>query len=209
MNSMTPIVNLTEAVNKVLATKNDLQLTDSDFGDIKESLLAVENRSKGLIKFVNAYKDFSQTPELHITEFSFKNMMDKITSLLETDLSLKNIQLDLDIKPATLNISADEELLEQVIINLLKNSLEVLGEEGGAIRIFCRKNENGSLIKVSDNGPGIPSELVERIFVPFFTTKSEGSGIGLSLSRQIIHQHGGRINVASSLDPGTTFLIEL
>jgi len=209
MNSMTPIVNLTEAVNQVLASKNALDSKDSDFGDIKESLLAVENRSKGLIKFVNAYKDFSQTPELHISEFSFKGMMDKITSLLETDLSLKHVDLELDIRPSSLKITADEELLEQVIINLIKNSLEALGQEGGMIRIFCRKDVEGCLIKVSDNGPGIPSDMIERIFVPFFTTKTEGSGIGLSLSRQIIHQHGGHINVASTSDPGTTFVIEL
>jgi nitrogen fixation/metabolism regulation signal transduction histidine kinase len=209
MNSMTPIVNLTEAVNQVLASKNGLDSKDSDFGDIKESLLAVENRSKGLIKFVNAYKDFSQTPELHISEFSFKGMMDKIISLLETDLSSKRIKLEMDIRPSTIKINADEELLEQVIINLIKNSLEAFGEEGGMIRIFCRKDVEGCLIKVSDNGSGISSDMIERIFVPFFTTKTKGSGIGLSLSRQIIHQHGGRINVVSSSNTGTTFVIEL
>lgn len=209
MNSMTPIVNLTEAVNQVLASRNDLNSKDSDFGDIKESLLAVENRSKGLIKFVNAYKDFSQTPELHITEFSFKAMMDKVASLLETELSLKNVDLELDIKPLSLKINADEELLEQVAINLIKNSLEAIRDDGGKIRVFCRKDNEGCLIKFSDTGPGISSEMLERIFVPFFTTKPEGSGIGLSLSRQIIHQHGGRINVDSSTDAGTTFIIEL
>ena len=209
MNSMTPIVNLTEAVNKVLSSKNSLEESDEDLQDIKESLLSVENRGKGLLKFVNAYKHFSTIPDLTIANFKAREMIDRIKALLDPTLEKNKIRIEQDIKPDNLEIRADEKLLEQVLINILKNSIEAFGEDGGEIEIFCRQDEDHVLMRISDNGKGIESEVLEKIFIPFFTTKPEGSGIGLSLSRQIIQKHGGTINIWSQPDKGTTLTMTI
>ena len=109
-----------------------------------------------------------------------------------------------------ITVHADEELLSQVLINLLKNAMQALeGQEDGKIRMEVDTEKNQLLIRVTDNGPGIPSDLIEDIFVPFFTTKATGSGIGLSLSRQIIRMHGGELSVASQPYRETCFTVSL
>jgi two-component system, NtrC family, nitrogen regulation sensor histidine kinase NtrY len=209
MNSMTPIVGLTEAVNLVISSKENLNISDPDFIDIKESLHTIEDRSKGLLKFVNAYKDFSQVPELSLSEIGINDLLEKVKALFEKELAQKTAVLHLDVKPASMKVLVDQELFEQVFINLVKNSLEAFENSSGEIVVFCRRDKDRSLIRFSDNGSGIEEQILDRIFIPFYTTKKEGSGIGLSLSRQIIQQHGGNITVSSAKGKGTTFVIEI
>jgi len=209
MNSMTPIVSLTEAVNKVISSKENLTSSDPDFDDLKESLETIENRSKGLVKFVNAYKDFSHIPELSVRELILSDEVKKVKALFEKDILEKKVAFLVDIKPEKLKITVDPDLFEQVLINLVKNSLEAFESPGGEITFFCRQESEGFSIRISDNGPGMDQQILDRIFIPFYTTKEQGTGIGLSLSRQIIQQHGGTITVSSSRGKGTVFRIDL
>lgn len=210
MNSVTPIASLSTAVNEMIKGEDLSQLSEEDKQDVAISLQTIENRSKGLLKFVNAYKDFAKTPELKASEVNITAMIERLTLLLRPDLDNAGIKLHLDIKSRELKVKADHELLEQVLINLLKNAIEVLeGSSGGeiavsAMRIGARKVN----ISIEDNGPGIPKEVMERIFIPFYTTKKKGTGIGLSFARQIMKLHNGSITVHSEPGKGTTFNLE-
>lgn len=206
MNSVTPIVSLSTAVNQMLT--NEEELTAEDREDMHLSLQTIENRSNGLLRFVNAYKDFSKTPELTPTEFDLFELIDRITHLLRPDLDRAKIDLTLDMKGKELIVKADRELIEQILINLLKNAIEVL-DAGGNITIGARRGVFQKIkLTVEDNGPGMDEETLEKIFIPFYTTKKKGTGIGLSFARQVMKLHGGSIAVASSSGEGTRFELE-
>ncbi len=208
MNSLTPIVSLTEAVNSLITSKKSISSEEEDYKDIIESLDAIENRSKGLLRFVNAYKNFSNPPEIHKIQFEISGLLERVEQLFKNKFEEKNIILDISCKPKSLQIEADEELLEGVIINLVKNAIEAMDTQGGKISVVARKTERVH-ISVADTGMGIKSENLENIFIPFFTTKEKGSGIGLSLGRQVIQLHGGNISVHSIPGKGTSFHIEI
>ena len=210
MNSVTPIVSLSTAINQMLHNEDLSKLPADDQEDIITSLQTIENRSKGLLKFVNAYKDFSKTPELKITDVNIVSMIERLTSLLKPDLEKSNIRLTLDIKASELKVKADHELLEQVLINLLKNAIEALdGAENGEISIAVRRAGARKIaITIEDNGPGMSKETIDRIFTPFYTTKKKGTGVGLSFARQIMKLHNGSITVQSELKKGTIFHLE-
>lgn len=206
MNSVTPIVSLSTAVNQMITDEDEL--SDEDKEDMHLSLQTIENRSKGLLRFVNAYKDFSKTPELKPTEFDLFSMIDRITHLLKPDLNKAVIELELNLKGSELLVKADRELIEQIIINLLKNAIEVLGS-GGKISITAKRSIHQKVkLVVEDNGPGIAPETLEKIFIPFFTTKDKGTGIGLSFARQIMKLHQGSISVSSEQGVGTRFELQ-
>jgi len=200
MNSLTPIVGLSEAINAVLGRKKILNPEDEEFQDIKESMDAIESRSRALLRFVNAYKDFSNNQELHETTFDLKDVLIRVEQLLHNDLETKNINLN--IPAASLELQADEQLLEGVLINLVKNSMEAIHEKGN-IHLTVVKNER-TVISIVDDGPGISNDQLEKIFVPFYTTKREGSGIGLSLARKVVQLHKGKINAFSNQEGGLT-----
>ncbi|MBL6446240.1 GHKL domain-containing protein [Fulvivirga sp. 29W222] len=210
MNSVTPIVSLSTAINQMLNNKELSQLPVDDQKDIITSIQTIENRSKGLLKFVNAYKDFSKTPELKIIDVDISGMIERITSLLKPDLEKSSIKLKLDIKGSELKVKADHELLEQVLINLLKNAIEALdGSQKGEIRISARRAGARKIaLTIEDNGPGMTKETIDRIFIPFYTTKKKGTGIGLSFARQIMKLHNGSITAQSEPEKGTMFHLE-
>jgi len=215
MNSVTPIVSLTNAINSILNTedgnrRNISEIHEEDIEDIYLSLKTIENRSKGLVKFVNAYKDFSKTLVLKPSYFDLIQLIKRIDSLLKPDLEKNEIIFKFHHKVKKFEVYGDPELIEQVLINLLKNAIEAIkGKPGGAIDFRVIKGDhNKAKIEVSDNGSGINKETLERIFVPFYTTKKHGTGIGLSLSQQILKLHGGSIFVRSEVDIGTTFSLE-
>ena len=210
MNSVTPIVSLSSAINQMLHNEDLSKLPADDQEDIIASLQTIENRSKGLLKFVNAYKDFSKTPELKITDVNIVSMIERLTSLLKPDLEKSNIRLVMDIKASELKVKADHELLEQVLINLIKNAIEALdGAENGEISIAVRRAGAKKIaMTIEDNGPGMSKETIDRIFTPFYTTKKKGTGIGLSFARQIMKLHNGSITVQSELKKGTVFHLE-
>ena len=215
MNSITPIVSLTATANTIISdTKNEnLNSTDEllkeNLDDIQAAMQTINKRSTGLMHFVETYRSLTRIPKPDFKIFSIKKFLENIYSLLEKDLIKKNIQFSLKVFPEDLELVADDQLMEQVIINLIKNSSEALqNTENPKIEIEVKLSDRGRLvIYIIDNGEGILENVVDKIFIPFFTTKQDGSGIGLSLSRQILKLHGGSISVNSSPNKGTTMIL--
>lgn len=213
MNSVTPIVSLTAVVENILRTNTGEQkvftkLSPENIDDIYCSLTTIQSRSKGLIKFVTSYKEFSKPLDTKFETVDLSSLLQRTLTLLQPQFGEYNISLKTEIPPGNLTAQGDASLLEQVLINLLKNALEAVAHDGtGLIRIILRKKNKQTIISISDNGPGIDAETLPRIFIPFFTTKSKGSGIGLSLSRQIMKIHSGTIKVQTS-EKGSLFVME-
>lgn len=203
MNSMTPIVSLSELlINKYTAE------TPPDQEDIKEINQAIETihrRSSGLVKFVESYKKVTGIPAPVPEIIPVKNLLNNVCILFkEQDKFLKMLPA-----PSHLQVIADKSLIEQVLINLIKNALDATHEcSEPQIELSAGINPEGkTFIQVSDNGTGIPAEVQERIFIPFFTTKPSGSGIGLSISRQIMHTHKGDLEIIPKTGKGSRFLL--
>ncbi|HMQ01048.1 MAG TPA: ATP-binding protein, partial [Cyclobacteriaceae bacterium] len=213
MNSITPISSLTSTLKDILAQdliakNNHFELGKENAEDLKDGLNTIESRSKGLIKFIDAYRDYTSLPKPNIQPVKIKELMAKVSGLLMNGIKGKGIQFSCKCEPEELTIKADEELVEQVLINLIKNASEALHETENAKIIFNAEYEGGDvLITVEDNGPGIIKEAIDQIFIPFYSTKRTGSGIGLSLSRQIMQMHGGTLTVSSEPDVRTVFTL--
>ncbi|MFZ1808479.1 MAG: ATP-binding protein [Cyclobacteriaceae bacterium] len=214
MNSVTPIVSLTEAVNTMLTGKDGErrkldQLDDEDREDLYGSLETIEKRSKGLLRFVNAYKDFTKTPEIVLSQVDISGLIKQVLSLLNPELVSNQITLDKEGIVPHLMSRADTSWLEQVIINIIRNAIDALEQEPTPkIKIAAFQKESHTCIAISDNGGGMDKETLDNIFVPFFTTKKNGTGVGLSLSRQIMKLHRGSLNVTSELGKGTVVTME-
>jgi len=214
MNSITPISSLTSTLREIL--DHDMQKINSHYElkeegaeDLKEGLSTIENRSKGLIKFIDAYREYTSLPKPKMSTVRLKDLIEKVAQLMKTELKKTRIDFQYEWSSEYLTIQADIEMIEQVLINLLKNAIEALGEtENPQLRLIGRYDENAIKIEVSDNGPGIIKEALEHIFVPFYTTKRTGSGIGLSLSRQIMQMHNGSLSVESEPDIKTVFTMK-
>jgi len=206
MNSIAPIASLTSTVNvMVKETAKDFALNKLEnietetFDDIIEALETVHKRSTGLIHFVEKYRNLTKIPEPNFRIYRVKTQFENIYNLLKKEITEKNIKLSIAVIPEKLEITADEQLIEQVLINLVKNSIHALENiKNGEIKLNAYINNNGKrVIQIYDNGQGIIKEVGDKIFIPFFTTKTGGSGIGLSFSKQIMRQHGGNIKVNS------------
>ncbi len=211
MNSITPITSLIATMQDIVTY--DLAVDDSNseaVGDIKEALRTIENRSMGLLNFVNAYRNFTNIPKPNLEEMPVRQLINSVYQLMLTDAKNAGVQLAFEVKPDNLQVLADNEQLEMVLINIVKNAMEALaGTKGASVRINSYKDDNHQVtIDITDNGPGIIPEALEKIFIPFYTTKKTGSGIGLSLSRQIMQMHGGVLKVASEVGEGTTFILK-
>ena len=209
-NSAIPISTLTEVVNQMI-TGDDGELRDlstldkEDLEDLKLGIRTVQKRSKGLVSFVNAYGQLAKIPQPKIQSVEVASLVNNVLSLLQYDFKKTGIEVKTSIDPK-IYIPADPELIEQVLINLLKNAKEALKDIGSPkINIICRQEKGKIIVSVTDNGPGIDAETLENIFVPFYTTKKEGSGIGLSLSQQIMRAHKGNLSVHSEPGVGTRF----
>jgi len=217
MNSITPIASLTETLNQIL--KEDMTqskdtgtywIEDESVDDLKDGLNTIENRSKGLVRFVDAYRDYTTIPKPKFSTISVHKLFDHINHLLSVEMSSLGIEFEITLAPDNLEITADKELIEMVLINLIKNAKEALLEKEEA-RIELRgriDTERRAIIEVKDNGPGIIREALDRIFIPFYSTKKEGSGIGLALSRQIMQLHHGSLTVKSEPDIYTIFTLQ-
>jgi signal transduction histidine kinase len=213
MNSITPISSLTSTLREIL--EHDLKkenenyvLNDETTSDLKEGLSTIENRSKGLIKFIDAYREYTSLPKPTITTVNLKNLIEKVSNLMKEELKRTSIEFSYACSSDYLTIQVDEEMIEQVLINLLKNAKEALQEtKQPKLNVLAHYQDNAIKIEITDNGPGIIKEAIENIFVPFYTTKRTGSGIGLSLSRQIMQLHGGSLTVVSEPEVQTTFTL--
>lgn len=215
MNSMTPIITLVTTISRQYKNKEDGSLKKP--GDVTgqvidktiKGLELIETRGQGLIHFVQNYREVTRLPKPEFRLINVRDMFSGILLLFEEQFAKSGIICTLDCHPS-LYINGDIKLLEQVFINLVKNAAEALDETPEpAISITAQTQNNQTVIEVIDNGKGIPQDLLENIFVPFFTTKQQGSGIGLSLSRQIIRLHGGTMNVQSEPGTRTLFTIKL
>ena len=213
MNSITPISSLTSTLREILdhdmERKNShYELKEEGAEDLREGLSTIENRSKGLIKFIDAYREYTSLPKPKMTTVRLKDIIEKVAQLMKPELKKTRIAFHCECSSDYLTIQADVEMIEQVLINLLKNALEALGEtREPKLELVGRYDESAVKIEVIDNGPGIIKEALEHIFVPFYTTKRTGSGIGLSLSRQIMQMHNGSITVESEPDVRTVFTL--
>ncbi len=207
MNSITPISSLAKTVDHTLDELNLENLQAGDMKDIHDAVSTIHKRSEGLIHFVESYRKLTRIPQPNFQMIPVKKLFDNVLHLTEVESRNRKIKIISDVKPISLHVIADQELIEQVLINLVRNSFDAFSNtKNPKLSLLSDLDERGRvLIRVSDNGSGIEPEAQEKIFIPFFTTKKTGSGIGLSLSRQIMRQHGGSINVTSKPDVETTF----
>jgi nitrogen fixation/metabolism regulation signal transduction histidine kinase len=210
MNSITPIASLASTAHGLLKDERECELPESlneILGDVRQSVNTIEKRSKGLLTFIENYRKLTRIPKPDFKIVPVKDLFKRVEYLMKDQFEAHGIKFNMQIDPLSLELTADQALIEQVLINLCKNAVEALnGVANPKIKLKAGTDGLGSpVIKVIDNGKGISEEVVERIFIPFFTTKQQGSGIGLSISRQIIRLHKGTIGVTSTPDEKTVF----
>ena len=214
MNSITPVNSLTNTIIRMLESegrpKRQDEIDDGTLANALEGLHSIEKRNKGLIGFVQSYRSLTRIQKPIFTKVDIESMFINIGRLVKDELEVSGIHLFLVVNPAGLSLEADEKLLEQVMINLINNSRHALAETANPeIHLLAKMDHEIAMIEVKDNGSGIPEDMMGNIFIPFFTTRAEGSGIGLSLSRQIIRLHGGSISVKSRPGVETIFTLKL
>ncbi len=197
MNSIAPISSLANTLKTSVRNTMDDSLHELDLEDLDAGLGSIEKRSDGLMKFAKTYRSLNKVTSLSKETILLKDLFHDIEQLMRSSNSLKKDTLRFVVADEKLEIEADSYLLEQVLINLILNAIEASqNEENPQVLVKAVQKANGrKMIAVVDNGPGIPQEIKDKIFVPFFTTKKQGSGIGLSLSRQIMTLHGGKIQI--------------
>lgn len=213
MNSITPISSMTSTILDMLRTEecdeDNYQVEPEDIKDMVDALRTIHNRSQGLMNFVSNYRNLTliQKPRMQIIPLS--GFFQNLERFMKDKLSDNDITLKWSVTPESLELSGDPDLMEQVMINLLLNAVHaVSGRDDSLIEIAaCLGSEGAIVLTVKDNGVGIVEEALDKIFIPFFTTKENGSGIGLSLSRQIIRLHKGTLRVSSVVDEGSTFTL--
>ncbi len=215
MNSITPIASLTETMQSMLTDKSGSQKDLTDIGnetisDIRFSLNTIQNRSEGLLRFVEDYRKLTRVPKPNIGTVNVKTFLSGIDQLMKESLQRKGIALITTVDNERLTAMLDPSLMEQVMINLITNSISALEKvKDKSIWLKAYKYQTYTIIEVTDNGKGIPQTELKEIFIPFFSTRPEGSGIGLSLSKQIVSQHDGRISVSSIPEKYTSFYIQV
>ena len=211
MNSVTPISSLSATVNQMLSkcVGDDKEIDADTISDVNNAVNTIHKRSEGLIHFVDNYRNLTKIPKPNFQIFPVHSLFDRIRKLMEHDLELNKIKLTTSIDPQSLEVTADPEMIEQVLINLIINAMKALQAiPNPQIYLTALIDERGkAVMRVVDNGPGISEDIQEKIFIPFFSTKKDGSGIGLSLSRQILRAHGGSIRVNSIPGKETVFTL--
>jgi two-component system nitrogen regulation sensor histidine kinase NtrY len=196
MNSVTPIISLSRLIRENMADRAD--------EDLLRSLTAIHARSSGLLQFVQAYRSFANLPLPNPADVEVLPLLQRIRALMAEELSSRRIGLEILCSNAELRIRADPSQVEQVLINLLRNAFDALaGREAAQIQLRAVEEERGRVaLQVIDNGAGIDESQLDDIFVPFFTTKREGMGVGLSISRRIMRMNDGSITVRSAAGEG-------
>ena len=212
MNSITPINTLTEAMIRQNRQQEEAvkqwQGGGEYFDNMVDGLHLIRERGSGLIDFVRKYRELSKLPTPNLTEINVSALLAGISRLFEKDMEEKGITFSTRVSPDNLMLNADRKLIEQVLINLVKNAMEALLETpDGQIKILAEKENEAVRIRVTDNGPGIPDSIIDQVFIPFYTTKEGGSGIGLSLSRQIMRLHQGTLDIQSILSKETNIIL--
>ena len=213
MNSVTPISSLTETLEGMVKTKSGEQkklseLSDENLSDISFSLQTIRKRSDGLLNFVENYRKLTKVPRPQQEKILLKDFLAEIQALMATRLQENHITFMSDIDP-TVVVDADPVLLEQVMINLITNSIHALAETSAKqILVTARQTSDATAVSIKDTGKGISKKEMSEIFIPFFSTKKDGSGIGLSLSKQIMALHRGSIQAKSEEGVGTEMILK-
>ena len=210
MNSVTPISSLASTMNDMLKNYSFEEKIDPNYETVKDvqgAAQTIQRRSEGLLRFVESYRRLTRLPKPNFQIFPIQELFHDIEQLMIGQFKENSIQFSSQINPENLEITADPELIGQILINLLKNSIQALaGKSDPKIELIAKLDDRSRiLLQVIDNGVGIIFDVKEKIFIPFFTTKKEGSGIGLSLSKQIMRMHRGTINVQSVPNKRTVF----
>lgn len=216
MNSITPIASLAgtalDIIHEDVVCENGMvTFSDESYEDINMSLKTIENRSKGLVTFVEAYRNFTSIPQPDFERVQIDNVIKEVVQLIRAGVAKKEVKIEVAFNPPKLIVRIDPKLIEMVLINLMKNACEALQEtENPCIKVSVfTDHEQRVYVDISDNGPGIEPEALEKIFIPFYTTKSSGSGIGLSLSQRIMQMHHGNLTARSEVGRGTTFTLQI
>jgi two-component system, NtrC family, nitrogen regulation sensor histidine kinase NtrY len=215
MNSVTPIASLSASASDEISgyvedtASEEITLLKEELLDIRQCLQTISRRSDGLIHFVNDFRNLTRIPVPEMNLLNVGDLLKEIQTLLREQLAQQHIDFRLVLPKSSLLLTADRSMLEQVLINLIKNAMEAVQEkEQRQVVVRANLDERSRVcIEVQDNGEGMTPEATTKIFIPFFTTKQSGSGIGLSLSRQIMRLHKGSISVQSELHKGTTFML--
>jgi len=214
VNSAIPITNLAGMTAQMLEDESGAVLKPEKVGeetteDIHHSLKIIETRTQGLINFVKATKSLTQIPKPNMRRILLRELLERVTILYQVKFKEIGLKFEKEIVPPDLSVNADLELTEQVLMNIIQNALEAMQETSEPqLSIVAMKDESGQVkISVSDNGRGISADVLEQIFLPFYSTKPNNSGIGLSLSQQIMMLHNGRLQVNSKLNEGATFVM--
>lgn len=201
MNSIAPIISLSETVTERAASNG---MNERDYAVMLQAIQTIHRRSKGLLAFVENYRKLTRIPMPTMQIFPVSTLFNDLQKLVPGD----GIHFVYSVRPPELRLYADRAMIEQVLINLLKNAAEACQDKDTPeVRVEAFRQEGIPAIQVADNGSGIVPEALDKVFVPFFTTKPGGSGIGLSVCRQIMNRHGGSIAVFSEMEKGTTFTL--
>jgi signal transduction histidine kinase len=210
MNSVAPISSLAETLKHRLQQNN--RKPDAEPGpmdDLELGIDTIKRRSEGLLKFAETYRNLNKITTLNLKKIYVRDMFENMHQLMQPTMAQKNIELEIILKDTDLQLEADTNLVEQVLINLIVNAIEAVKDRGEPriiLSAYLAANRR-TAIKVTDNGIGMPDEVVDKIFIPFFSTKKNGSGIGLSLCKQIMMLHRGTVQVQSIEGQGTAFIM--
>jgi two-component system, NtrC family, nitrogen regulation sensor histidine kinase NtrY len=210
MNSVAPISSLADTLKNRL--ENSIPQIDNKDGavhDLEIGIDTIKRRSESLLKFAETYRNLNKITRLNLKKVLVRDLFESLYQLMQPTLDQKKIEMDIVLKETSLQLEADTSLIEQVLINLVVNAMEAVKDRAEARIVLSASfsETNKILVKVSDNGPGIPDDIMENIFIPFFSTKKSGSGIGLSLCKQIMMLHKGNIHVHSIVGEGTVFTL--
>jgi len=210
MNSISPISSLAETLqNHVRDSMQNPKENPLDMEDLDLGIESIKKRSEGLMMFAKTYRSLHKITQLNLSTVSLADLFENIKNLLLPSLDKKNIDIEFHLSDPIIQVDIDRHLIEQVLINLMLNAIDATEQtEKAKMKISAFLNlKDQAIIQVEDNGTGIPDEILDRIFVPFFTTKKNGSGVGLSLSKQIMLLHKGKIKINSAVGKGTSVML--
>jgi len=211
MNSVAPISSLADTLkNRLQAAVSELPERTASIDDLELGIDTIKRRSEGLLKFAETYRNLNKITKLTLQQVYIRDIFETLHRLMEPTLEKKNIELEIILKDPDLMLQADVNLLEQVLINLVINAAEAVKDRPEPRILLSAYITPGNrvVIKIADNGVGMPEEIMDKIFIPFFSTRKTGSGIGLSLCKQIMMLHKGSIQVQSKEGEGTAFLLQ-
>lgn len=210
MNSVAPISSLADTLKKSLQKITTESSSNGNFEDLELGIETIKRRSEGLLRFAETYRNLNKITKLNLESVQVLDLFVNLQQLMQPKLEQLNIELEIILKEPGITIEADTNLVDQVLINLLVNAMDAVRDrdQPRIVLSASKGSNNRTLLKVADNGIGMPAEIVDKIFIPFFSTKKSGSGIGLSLCKQIMMLHKGNISVQSVEGEGTAFILQ-